>query len=94
MFIFLCWLATLVGSVLGLCVLIVTMLFSDSAPQQAAGAALAVACVAIPYVFSRACENLIVTRRTVKAAALDTKTRLGKIAAEHAEHERARRDNS
>lgn len=90
MFIFLSWLATVLGSILGLFILAATVVFSDSAPQQAAGAALAVACAVIPYVFSRACESLFVARRTTKADALDTTTRLGRIAAEHERAERER----
>lgn len=90
MFIFLCWLATLAGSTVGLFILAATVVFSDSAPQQAAGAALAVGCAAIPYVFSRACESLSAARRTMKADALDTNTRLGRIAAEHERAERER----
>lgn len=91
MFILLCWLATIVASIIGLFFLAATMVFSDSAPQQAAGAAVALACSAIPYVFSRACESIVVARRTMKAETIDTRTRLDAIAAEH---ERARRDNA
>ena len=54
-----CWIITLICSALGGILLFDTFLSADSAPQQAAGAAMAVAIVVIPYVFSRAIAELL-----------------------------------
>lgn len=52
------WVVTLVGAVVGGLIFIGTTFGAKSAPQEAAGYAMAVACVVIPYVFTRACEGL------------------------------------
>ena len=52
------WIFTLVGAVLGGGNFLFTMLYAVSAPQQAAGAAIAVAAVVIPYCMARAVESL------------------------------------
>ncbi|MBM3419278.1 MAG: hypothetical protein FJY17_10220 [Bacteroidetes bacterium] len=49
---------TLVGSGLGILTLIGTLLGASSAPQQAAGAALAVAFAVIPYCAARAISEM------------------------------------
>lgn len=51
------FLLTIIGGILGTVVLFFTMFSSEGAPQQAAGAAIAVAFVAIPYCMARAFEK-------------------------------------
>jgi hypothetical protein len=46
----------IVGSVIGGLLLLFTVLGSGSAPQQAAGAAMAVGMAVIPYVFARSLQ--------------------------------------
>jgi hypothetical protein len=53
-----CWLVTIAGAVAGGVALVVTFITSTGAPQQAAGAAIAVACSVIPYCFTRAVEKI------------------------------------
>lgn len=53
------WSLALVGSLGGAYWIANTWVMAESAPQQAAGAAMAVACAAIPYCFARAVEKLI-----------------------------------
>lgn len=50
------WIAAAVFSALGFCQLIYTVVHAESAPQQAAGAALAVAWAVIPYCIARAVQ--------------------------------------
>ena len=50
---------TALGSVAGALLLIFTLVGSQSAPQQAAGAALAIGLAVIPYVFSRCVQILV-----------------------------------
>lgn len=45
---------TVIGAVLGFFTLVATLTSSNGAPQEAAGAAIAVAFVIIPYCFGRA----------------------------------------
>jgi hypothetical protein len=52
------WIITLVGAVLGGGNFLFTTLYAVSAPQQAAGAAIAVAAAVIPYCMARAVEGL------------------------------------
>src|SRR5579862_8988756 len=52
------WGVTLLAALAAGFELFTTLAFAASAPQQAAGAALAVAIVAVPYVFSRAVEGI------------------------------------
>ena len=49
---------TLLGTVLGSLFLVDTLMGQTSAPQQAAGAAIAVAFAILPYCFSRAVDGL------------------------------------
>jgi hypothetical protein len=51
------WLATAVAASFAVVVLLGTLATSTGAPQQAAGAAVAVAVAVIPYVFTRAIEG-------------------------------------
>lgn len=53
-----CYILVIIGAFLGGFQLFETLLFAESAPQQAAGAALAVAWVALPYCFARAVDKL------------------------------------
>ena len=53
-----CWVVTAIGASIGLLLLFATMGGSESAPQEAAGAAMALAAAAIPYVFTRCIEGL------------------------------------
>lgn len=52
------WLITLIGAVLGTISFVSDMSTAQSAPQQAAGAAIALFLVIAPYVFARALEKL------------------------------------
>jgi len=45
---------TIIGGVLGSLTLVFTLFGSNGAPQQAAGAAISIALVAVPYCFGRA----------------------------------------
>jgi hypothetical protein len=49
---------TVIGSLIGGYELLNTMAFADSAPQQAAGAGMALAWAVLPYCFARAVEKL------------------------------------
>ena len=53
-----CWLVTSLAAVLAMLELVVTFGSSASAPQQAAGAAMACGLVVVPYIFTRAMEGL------------------------------------
>jgi predicted nucleic acid-binding Zn-ribbon protein len=50
------WIGTFLFAVLGLVQLVYTVIHAESAPQQAAGAAIAVAWAAIPYCMARAIQ--------------------------------------
>ena len=52
------WIITLIGSGLGILTLIGTLMGASSAPQQAAGAAIAVAFAVIPYCAARAISEI------------------------------------
>lgn len=52
------WVLTLIASVLGGIGLFFIAISPASAPQQAAGAAIAIGVAVIPYVFTRAVEGL------------------------------------
>lgn len=54
-----CWIVTLISACGALVTYIGTVANATSAPQEAAGAAMAVAIVVIPYVFTRAVEGMI-----------------------------------
>lgn len=51
------WVVTALGAGLGALTLLATLAMSTGAPQQAAGAAIALAFAVIPYVFTRALEG-------------------------------------
>ena len=53
-----CWLVTAIAAAVALLQLAVTFGSSLSAPQQAAGAAMACGLVVVPYVFTKAMEGL------------------------------------
>lgn len=55
---YLLWVITLIGALLGGVVIILVTISSQSAPQEAAGYALACALAVIPYVFTRAAMAL------------------------------------
>ena len=57
-------------AILGCVILLTTMVTGGSAPQEAAGGAVAVACGALPYFFTRAVEGLSDGRYTAMAQAL------------------------
>lgn len=52
------WLITLLGGCAAIFFLYLTLSDSNGAPQQAAGAAIAIAFVAIPYIIARAVEGI------------------------------------
>jgi len=62
-----CWVLTIIGAVLGGEVLFATFASAKGAPQEAAGAALAVALVVLPYCFARACSEFSALRRRQRA---------------------------
>ncbi len=53
-----CWGITALAAAVSTLILIGTFVGTVSAPQEAAGAALAVAIVAIPYIFTRSLQGL------------------------------------
>ena len=53
------WLIPIAGAVLGGFIALVTMASSASAPQEAAGYAMACAFAVIPYVFARAIHEMV-----------------------------------
>jgi drug/metabolite transporter (DMT)-like permease len=65
------WLAPILGALVGAVFLVSALFGTQSAPQQAAGAALAAACCVIPYVFARAVHEIreLNTRARQAAAA-------------------------
>jgi hypothetical protein len=56
-FVTFCWIVTVLAACMAGFQLLFTMTSAQSAPQQAAGAALAAATVIVPYVFTRAMEG-------------------------------------
>jgi hypothetical protein len=58
MFLKLCWIVTLLMTTLAACIYIFGMADANSAPQQAAAAASALAASLIPYIFTRCIEKL------------------------------------
>lgn len=52
------WFVTIVGTVAGALLVASSFGPGNSAPQQAALAAIGVGCAVIPYVFTRACEGI------------------------------------
>ena len=52
------WIFTIIGAVLGGAYFLITLLGATSAPQQAAGAGMALCFVVIPYCLARAIEGL------------------------------------
>lgn len=51
------WVLVILGSLAGGLVLVATMTFAQGAPQEAAGAALAVALAVLPYCLARAGDS-------------------------------------
>jgi hypothetical protein len=54
----LCWVITAIATLPAAFYLYLAVMFGGGAPQQAAGAAIALALVVIPYVFTRAMEGM------------------------------------
>ena len=52
------WIITIIGSAIGFLILITTLFGSTGAPQEAAGAAIAVAFSVIPYCLARALSEI------------------------------------
>ena len=52
------WIVTITGAVLGGVGLVMGVLMSAGAPQEAAAGAVGVACAAIPYVLARAWDEI------------------------------------
>lgn len=52
------WALTMIGSFIGIALISITMRTAESAPQQAAGAAFAIAAAVIPYCLARAASEL------------------------------------
>jgi len=55
------WLLPLLGAVFGALTIAITLLFTRSAPQEAAGYALACALAVVPYVLVRAVMEMTTT---------------------------------
>ena len=53
------WLLTLIGALFGGATILFTLAASSSAPQQAAGFAMACALAIVPYVFSKAVQGMV-----------------------------------
>jgi ammonia channel protein AmtB len=53
------WLLTILGSLFGALVGLVGVLGANGAPQEAAAAAIGVACAVIPYCLARAVSELL-----------------------------------
>lgn len=53
-----CWVATMVGALIGGLMFMDTLMRATSAPQQSAGAAIAVAWAVLPYCFARAVSEI------------------------------------
>ena len=66
------WVLTLIGAVFGGLTIVITLGASSSAPQEAAGFAMACALAIVPYVFARAAQGL---------GATDTKEEVDRIIA-------------
>ena len=60
---FLFWVITLLGGLVGAGTFALTMAAAESAPQQAAGAAMSLAYAAIPYVIARAWDGIMKTQQ-------------------------------
>lgn len=58
-FIKICWIATALSAGAALLTFVATMTDAGSAPQEAAGAAMALAIAIIPYVFTRCMKGVI-----------------------------------
>jgi hypothetical protein len=58
-FVKICWVITALASALALLAFAAAVLDANSAPQEAAGAAVAAAIAIIPYVFTRCVEGLM-----------------------------------
>ncbi len=58
MFVKICWVLTTIATIVSVFVLFGGMAEANGAPQEAVAAAFAGAIVIIPYVFTRAMENL------------------------------------
>lgn len=50
------WALTMIGSVIGGLILLWTIFTAEGAPQEAAGAAVAIAFAVLPYCFTRAMQ--------------------------------------
>jgi hypothetical protein len=53
-----CWIATILGSLLGVAVIIFGFAVAKGAPQEAVVAALGIACAIIPYCLAKAVSEL------------------------------------
>ena len=52
------WALAIVGAIIGATTFIGTAMTADSAPKEAAGAAMALGFAVIPYCFARACSEI------------------------------------
>jgi hypothetical protein len=71
-----CWIVTILSCVIAGIQLFDTLLRSQSAPQQAAGAGLAIAIAVIPYVFSRAVSELSGEKKSKPLTAVEEKAKM------------------
>lgn len=54
-----CWLVTLLATIAAVFVFVETLSLAKGAPQEAAGAAMAMTIAIIPYIFTRAIEGIL-----------------------------------
>jgi hypothetical protein len=67
------WFETVIAGALAAYQLVIAVMYSESAPQQAAGAAIAAATVIIPYCIARAWQRLL---RASRSASQDSGTKI------------------
>ena len=58
-----CWGVTLIATIISAFIMFVVVASANGAPQEAAGAAIAVAVSVIPYIFARACDAYVTANR-------------------------------
>jgi hypothetical protein len=77
MFVKICWVITALVTCFSALDYAATMVAAESAPQQAAGAAMAAVQVIVPYVFTRCMEGLAASRaadQAKKSGVFETET--------------------
>ncbi|MBI1318326.1 MAG: hypothetical protein GC168_05150 [Candidatus Hydrogenedens sp.] len=60
------WVVSMLGAILGACLVILIPLAANGAPQEAAAAGLALAFAVIPYCFARAASEIVTIAKEAK----------------------------